>query len=1153
MKKLMMELFLFIPLIIFAEVIDLPAGITSTEILHSNYSSIQLKAEFDMLEIGERSEGIEIFSTLIIPNTHSTVETGYPMIPVIRRIVEIPYGASVRLEAVSSGEREIFLSRRIYPVQPSTIKEPGVPEIFEIDNSAYKTGKSYGEELVKIIDDGYIRGHHYITLEIYPLGYNPSEGICTLRENIDINIVLEGSNIAETQRSYSRYYSKSFESFLNNSVLNAFAYGDQKYPTLPTGYLIITPDSYVGYLDDFIEWKKLKGYHVTVATLTQTGSSNTQIKAYIQDAYDNWDIPPQFVLLIGDDDMPAYNGQETSSITDHPYGQLDGTDLFHDVWLGRWPISSSTELQTIIDKTMTFEHPDLWTNGEAWCKKAVFMASSHNHNISEGSHRWVIQTYLGPAGFACDTLWNYSGATTAQVSSAYNDGRSFGVFSGHGSTTSWADGPQFTQSNVNALTNNDMYPIVQSYACLTGKWSVTECFGETWIRADNKASVSFWSSSPSSYWTEDDSLERWVFQGMFDSSLTWQRAFLDYGLLGVYYNGTRVQYYYEAYNLFGDPSIDAWTDYPQDLNVTYPGAIPIGNIDVQVNVNTSKATVENALVSITDDDSIWIDYTDAGGVANIMVSTTQAGSLFVTVTGHNLEPHYGIIHLTSNNAYVSYLFTNPIGGHSNGQINASCTYDLEVYVKNWGSQTAHNVNGLLVSSDTNITINQDSVNYGDINAGDSTSGASYFNASLTDNIPDGYSIPMELTLAATESTWVSNFSLIVNAPVLSLWTMMGPAEVLPGDNFYMWPKLENEGSGTAYNLDLIVRTDDSYGSVTDSTENMSSILSGDISWHDSAFHVSISASTPEPYFMDFELEVQMSGGYSYFDTITVGIGSVVFSEDFESGGTGWTYTGSTSWHLTEHDSHSATHSMYCGQEGTWEYMSDLTNSRTVSPQFTVGAGAVMTFWHRYDIEESWDGAQMQLTTNGGSTWTTIDPDEGYTGASNYGYGGYNAGDPFWTGQGHTVWEEQHHTFTTSGDVNVCWRFGTDGSVVEEGYYFDDILVGVQSGFSGVEEELTGPIAPTGYQFALHRAYPNPVRGRAMISYSVGSEVPVRLIIYDVTGREVSTLVDQVQTVGNYKIEWDGRDNHGIMVSSGTYFYRMTAGGFSAGEKLVVVR
>ncbi|MGC9367253.1 MAG: T9SS type A sorting domain-containing protein, partial [bacterium] len=123
----------------------------------------------------------------------------------------------------------------------------------------------------------------------------------------------------------------------------------------------------------------------------------------------------------------------------------------------------------------------------------------------------------------------------------------------------------------------------------------------------------------------------------------------------------------------------------------------------------------------------------------------------------------------------------------------------------------------------------------------------------------------------------------------------------------------------------------------------------------------------------------------------------------------------------------------------------------------------------------------------------------------------------------------------------------------EGYYFDDVVIGVQSGFNAVEEEVSGPPAVSSYQFNLAPAYPNPVQGRAIIAYSVGTEGPVSLKIYDLTGREITTLINQVQGPGNYRVEWDGRDSHGTMVSSGTYFYRMTAGNFSDGKKLVVVR
>jgi hypothetical protein len=125
----------------------------------------------------------------------------------------------------------------------------------------------------------------------------------------------------------------------------------------------------------------------------------------------------------------------------------------------------------------------------------------------------VIDTYLIPNGYTCDKIYSYyPGNTTQTVINALNNGRSLCVYSGHGSETSWADGPPFSQSDVNALTNEGMYPFVCSHACLTNQFTVSECFGETWLRAQNKASFAFWGSSDYTYWDEDDILEKSMFK-----------------------------------------------------------------------------------------------------------------------------------------------------------------------------------------------------------------------------------------------------------------------------------------------------------------------------------------------------------------------------------------------------------------------------------------------------------------------------------------------------------------------------------------------------------------------------------------------------------------------------------------------------------------
>ncbi|MBN1619358.1 hypothetical protein JW890_01405, partial [candidate division WOR-3 bacterium] len=893
MKKFISVLALLIPLSLIAEVYDLTPSQTQMNVTYSNFSSVGLRAEFNSVELSKKLENGQFYTSVGIQNTHPSGELGQPNIPVIRRLVEIPSGASVSLNAFPSGEKEIFLTSRIYPNQPSLVKIPGSERVFEIDNSAYTENLVYGNEPARIVDEGYIRGHRFVTVEVYPVRYEPATGSLTLRENVDIEILLNGSDVPLTRLNYERYYTKPHEAYIRKAMLNAFSYGNIDYPSLPIEYLIIVPDALAPNLSSFVEWKERKGYNVTVALKSQVGTTNTAIKNYIQNAYNNWPVPPAFVLLIGDDDMPAYTGAYSSSITDHPYGQLHGGDLFHDVWLGRFSVANATQLNNIVNKTLLYEKPSLWTQGNAWCKKAVFMASTDNHSISEGSHRYVIQTYLGPAGFICDSLWSYYGATTGQVSAAFNDGRSWGIYSGHGSSTSWADGPSFSQANVNALTNISEYPIVMSYACNTGQWSVAECFAETWIRAGDKGSVSFWASAPSSYWTEDDTLERWVFHAIFDSTVTWQRAFYDYGLLGVYHLGSRVQYYYDAYNLFGDPSIDGWTDYPNALTVNHPATIPVGGIDVQFTVNTAKAPARNALVALKTGDSTWTAYTNASGSATVHVFNQSPCSLLVTITGHNLNPYTGTIYVISSGAYVSYLRYIPAG---NGQINPGQTYNLSVWVKNWGTQTAHSVVGTLTSSDPNITINQNTVNYGNINSGDSTAGSSQFNVTIAGGLQDGYSIPMTLTIAATESTWVSNFNLAVNAPVMAVKGYYGPSELMPGDTVFISPYFNNTGSGTATSVQTHLRSisKDPYITILDSTENCSQLNPGDSVRLNNAYRIAVSPSCPTPYFPEFEFFVQSAGGYVFADSFSLGVGSVVFNEDFEGTNT-WTYTGTTCW------------------------------------------------------------------------------------------------------------------------------------------------------------------------------------------------------------------------------------------------------------------
>jgi len=84
--------------------------------------------------------------------------------------------------------------------------------------------------------------------------------------------------------------------------------------------------------------------------------------------------------------------------------------------------------------------------------------------------------------------------------------------------------------------------------------------------------------------------------------------------------------------------------------------------------------------------------------------------------------------------------------------------------------------------------------------------------------------------------------------------------------------------------------------------------------------------------------------------------------------------------------------------------------------------------------------------------------------------------------------------------------------------------------------------------------PNPFSGETIIRYSSPSGCRVSLKVYDTNGRLVRVLVEQdgVRS-GQYRVRWDGGDNNGKKVPSGTYFLRLEAGNYSATRKVCVMR
>ena len=684
---------------------------------NADASSIDIEVNTPTIEFGGIYMNGEKFATLELPNEGFTIVQGEAKLPTLKRMVEIPQDAKadVVVKSVSwkyTSLKELGLAKRIAPVQPSLIKTPRAVQNFVIDEKYYSTDSFKPDSIVKIVNSGEIRDRRFVLLEVSPVQYNPVSGKLKIMNSCELRITLKGSDMTKTAEKIERFSTLAFEDMLKTTFLNYGIYEKNIVgnPKDQEGYLIIVYDSYYSNIQSFASWKEGKGFDVTIKKTSEIpgGPTKENIKTYIVDAYNNWPIPPAYVLLVGDTgQIPAWTGSATGTCTDLYYVTIDIGNYFADIIISRFPAASPADVTAMVDKTIYYEQgnfPDT-----SWIKKAVFMASNDNYQVSEGTHNYVIDTYLLPNGYTCDKLYCHTySATTTQVINALNNGRSLAIYSGHGSTTSWADGPPFSQSNINGLTNDGMYPFVCSHACSTGQFTVSECFGETWLRASQKGGLAFWGASDSTFWPEDDILEKRMFKAWWEDNLETIGGMTNmalYYLYQYYSGGGSSQYYFEAYNVLGDSSVKIWRNNPSNPPAT--PAAPTGtshgiiNTEYTFSSSTTEPDGDQIYYMFSWGDgtnSGWLGPYNSGQTVTASHSWSTVGDYDVKVSAKDI---YDVQSGWSDPLTISITDNNPpdtptINGQTNGEAGVTylytfCTNDQDgdnvYYFVDWGDET----------------------------------------------------------------------------------------------------------------------------------------------------------------------------------------------------------------------------------------------------------------------------------------------------------------------------------------------------------------------------------------------------------------------------------------------------------------------------------
>ncbi|KNY25256.1 C25 family cysteine peptidase [Pseudobacteroides cellulosolvens] len=652
------------------------------------------------------------YDSLTIPGCGLYAEKdGYPELPFKGFFVEVPGSGPVSVEVLDKSEEVLGKSYNIYPKQKTTTESE--KSEFYINQDGYKKSKSYPQNPVLIDSEGVIRGTRVVLVKVFPLSYNPSNKKVSAISSIKFRIT--SSKLTDEQKSKynekkAKAYSNNFDSISQNIISNYQQVGtvdttQNLDATNVTGarYLMIVKDSLYEEALPLADWKKRKGFQTKVTKLSEIGSTTTDIKSYIQNAFNTWSPMPEYVLFVGDhQDIPAEYYSNYSCYSDHGYSCVDGTDFFPDLTIGRLPVTTEDECTTVVDKILSYDmspQPDTWyddfltasyfqtnsssntadnwyletssnianylsntvglTGHYAWSNEGNF--TSYNWNSSTYPHRFAV---TNPVPSWITEKFTTEDTATANITSAINSGVSIAIHRDHGSQTSWSI-PNYTVSNINALTNGSKQPIVFSLNCSTGSFQRTggDSFCEAFLKKSNGGSVGCIGATRTTYTSRNDSMANGIFTCFWPSydSTYVNRSYsnnkrpanaLNFGkyYMNLYFGGdvyTQSNIY--AYHYFGDPEMMMRTKSPVTINATYSSSIYIGQQTFQVNTG-----VANALVCLYKGDEVYArGFTNSTGVFSASINPTTAGTMYVTVTGEDLNPHKGSVTVKLQGSWTS--------------------------------------------------------------------------------------------------------------------------------------------------------------------------------------------------------------------------------------------------------------------------------------------------------------------------------------------------------------------------------------------------------------------------------------------------------------------------------------------------------------------
>jgi hypothetical protein len=651
---------------------------------------------------------------------------GNPAIPAKFIQIAVPQDLDIeKVLIISEKHHSIPGEYKIYPTQPQLplSKIDQKVKFIEPNPLVYSSNKEYPGKLAEIVSDGFLAGQHIAGIALYPLQYIPSKGELILYTEMELRLVYRKSDKKPLPFSVrTEKGAKIYSDQLKSMVINPEEIQVKSIPssqlTDTIEYLIITPLQFASAFQPLADWKSKKGIKaevIDVAWVLANFSGNDdqeKIRNFIRYAYQNYGtiwvllggdtqyIPCRFTYIF-DADLDGRDWRDNIP-TDLYYSDLDGNwnfdgdttfgeysdsvDLYSDVFVGRASVSTFSQAQAVVDKTLQYETDP----PSDYITKALFVGTVlwSDPYTDGGELKTFIDDYYLPSIFDVTKLYESLGnLNKSSFRIAFNSGKNILNHYGHGSVSGFSIGPDYWYTyDMDALTNSPRFSVLYTISCLSNAFD-QDCLGEHALYRANGGCVAYFGNSRYGWGMPGEptagsgpELDIQFFNALsnlkiYHSAQTLSEAkavFVPIARNAINPNGKYMRWALFAMNLLGDPELGIWTDSLSDFTVSHPRRLKIGSHSINVSVTHSGSALSEASLCLSRNPEIYqIATTDSLGKASFSFEALDTCHILLVATNQNFIPYQGTIQI------VNY-YPGDVNGDST--INLSDCISLANYV-----------------------------------------------------------------------------------------------------------------------------------------------------------------------------------------------------------------------------------------------------------------------------------------------------------------------------------------------------------------------------------------------------------------------------------------------------------------------------------------